>query len=99
MKKSGHRYGYLVHSQIDSTGQTLPPPERNSLVSSLSRQKIALRRLFGMDAPANAPPQQIGSVYQFQLFVESPFPLSEDDERRVRERFFQAYSTINKQVF
>jgi hypothetical protein len=99
MKKHGFRSGYLVHCQIDSTGQALAPPERNTAVATMNRQVGALKRLFGKEDSEKTAPQQVGSVYQFQLFVETLAPLTESEERQTQERFFQAYSLMQEQLF
>jgi exosortase len=99
MKKSGLRWGCLYFCQIDSKGQVLTPPRRGAIVGTIYRQQSLLSKLLARDNPKMDVVQQVGAVYQFQMFVESFAPITPAEQEKMRRRFFEAYGDINKLVF
>jgi hypothetical protein len=97
MRKSGLLWGYLLFCQIDSTGQALTPPVRG-VKGTLYRQQNLLTRFLVSDPELQAV-RQVGSVYQFQLFVESFAPITEAEQTLHKERFFEAYQAVKGPLF
>ncbi len=98
MKKSGLRSGYLLYCQFDTTGQILTPPPRG-VAAPFQRQESALRRLLAWNEPQSDVVRPTGSVYQFQVFVETYAPLTPPEQIKTRARFFHAYEEIRHQLF
>jgi exosortase/archaeosortase family protein len=96
MKKAGSRFGYLLFCQFDSTGQLLTPRDRDSVRASLQRQESAFRRLLAWNDGPDDAGKQVGSVYQFQLFVETIAPMSPSDQAKTKERFCAAYQEMRR---
>jgi exosortase len=99
MKKAGLRWGYLLFCQLDSTGKALTPPKRGFITGNLSRNESLLTWLIARNNPERAVVQPVGSVYQFQLFVESFQPLTVAEQEKMRTRFGQAYKALHGPLF
>jgi len=99
MKKSGLHWGYLLFCQIDSTGKTLTPPRRGFVTATIYRQQSLLSKLLALDNPKLEVVQPVGTVYQFQMFVQSFAPLTEPEQEKMRTRFAQAYKDLHGPLF
>jgi hypothetical protein len=47
------------------------------------------------DKPVVAPPQQVGALFQFQLFLEVNAPLSGLDVAKAKERFIAGFQSLH----
>ncbi len=92
--KPTYRTGYLLFAQYDARGRPLearPGGARLSLHRHGKTLDRLRQRLLG-----EAPPEETeeAPVYQAQLFVETPTPLTPQEQAQAREFFLQALARV-----
>jgi exosortase len=98
LSKPAYRSGFLLFCQVDRDGQSLQPRKGGAFMSLYRHGSMARswnERLFGAAASAACDPP--GPVYQMQMLVESPSPLSEADMADVRELFTGLVAEVRRQ--
>jgi len=94
------KHGYLLFAIADSKGKILEP-EPAGLSATVSRYEKALKSLKSIFTKGQLPEpdRPHGAAYQFQTFVESNAPFTDEEQLAVRELFFEATRTLHNKVF
>jgi exosortase len=95
-KKAGMRSGYLFYCEFDQAGQ----PVEADRGGTVMRQQSALRMCLSWigQEPGALQAHQVGSVFQFQLFIESFAPLSSAELARAKEAFCQGFKSVRSRL-
>jgi exosortase len=99
LKKAGRKVAYLFFCEFDQAGQAFKPVTNNySMTVAIARHKSAFNRLSG-GRSESADRVQVGTLFQFQMLVESNAPLNSIELKRAHEAFRVAYQSLHKQLF
>jgi hypothetical protein len=100
LKKAGMRSGYLFYCEFDRTGRAVAPA-RTGLAATLTREDSALHRWIAWMDQKQTPkqPPQVGTLFQFQLFVDCRSQLSGEDVNNALNRFLLASRRVQSQLF
>jgi exosortase len=96
LKKAGMKSGLLFYCEFDHTGRAAEP-ERRGVSAALDRYETVLRGWTTW--PVHPPTRQVGTLFQFQLFLESQSPLPPEDVAASEHRFFKAYCLTHERLF
>jgi exosortase len=98
--RDSYKYGYLLFAIADSKG-TMLEPESTGITATLKRWEKTVAGLKGrLTGGADADPQRPqGAAYQFQTFVESTAPFSEDDQKAIQALFFESTRKLHNKLF
>ncbi len=97
LEKTGRRTAYLFYCEFDHTGRVIVPAR--GLSASFSRHDSVLKRLREWFAQTPEEQPQVGTLFQFQMLVESYSPLNSSEFEQAQQRFFTAYKEMHKKLF
>lgn len=97
-KKPLGRSAVLRYALVDRTGRAVPPPPVPGKVKGwiFSRVESPLGTLLGNEESMESPQRQEQQTFQIQVFVESYFPLTAEEEQQTLDLYHAAYAELRK---